>query len=404
MRDEFTFAERTNWEMLSNQLMARLRDMRHEGVQILDLTESNPTRCQFHYPKEKILVALSDPANMAYDPSPSGSLEAREAIAAYYQNKGFSISPHQIFLTASTSEAYTFLFRLLANPSERIFFPRPSYPLFEFLVDLNDIKMDVYPLQYKQDPQKQLAQWSIDFHALEAEIQSTTRGIVLVHPNNPTGSFIQEEERSQLNKICYKHQVAIISDEVFSDYKFQEEYVPLSLIDNVEVLTFVLGGLSKSLGLPQMKLSWIVVNGPEALVKSSTERLEIILDTYLSVNIPAQNALKTWLSWQPQMNKEILMRLKGNYRFLMESLPEVPECQLFHAQGGWYAILRLPSVQKEEEWVVDFLTKDHVFVHPGYFFDFYEEPCIVLSLLPSEDIFQEGVIRLLKRVTMNVAA
>jgi len=404
MQEEFSFAKRTNWELLSNRLMTHLHDMRHEGVQIIDLTESNPTRCRFHYPKEKILSALGDPTNMIYDPSPAGSLDAREAIADYYQNKGFGVSPHQIFLTASTSEAYTFLFRLLANPGERILFPRPSYPLFEFLVDLNDIKMDVYPILYQEDEEQKRGFWAIDFETLEGEIQSTTRGIVIVNPNNPTGSFIREGELHQVNKICQKNNLAIIDDEVFLDYRFQEEYKPLSFVVNCEVLTFVMGGLSKTLGLPQMKLSWIVVNGPEDLVRTVTERLEIILDTYLSVNIPAQNALKNWLAWQPQMNMEILTRLKANHKFLVETLMEIPECKLLPIQGGWYAILKLPPTQKEEEWVMDFLTKDHVFVHPGYFFDFYEEPRIVLSLLPPEEQFQEAVNRILKRITLNVSA
>ncbi len=393
--EKFPFARRTSWEMLSNQLMQGLHDLRQDGVQIMDLTESNPTRCQFQYPKEKILAALADPANMLYDPSPSGSLDAREAIAEYYKDKGFSVEPRQIFLTASTSEAYTFLFRLLVNPSERILFPRPSYPLFEFLVDLNDVKMDVYSLQYQR---VHPARWEIDFSSLEAEIQSTTRGIVLVNPNNPTGSFVRDEEIQQLNKICHKHALAIISDEVFLDYKFREEHAPSSLVSNCDVLTFTMGGLSKTLGLPQMKLSWMVINGPQALVNDASDRLEIILDTFLSVNTPAQHALKTWLSWQPQINKEILARVKNNYVFMTGVLKELPDCELFSAQGGWYAIMKLPEAQKEEEWVMDFLKLDQVFVHPGYFFDLYEEPCIVLSLLPPESVFQEGLGRIRRRI------
>lgn len=401
--EEYNFSKRTNWEMAANDLMQSLHELRQDGTLIIDLTESNPTRCQFAYPKDKILSALSDPGNMLYDPSPSGSMDAREAVAQYYGSKGFSVDPRQIFLTASTSEAYTFLFRLLANPSERILFPRPSYPLFEFLVDINDLKMDVYSLEYKKGPNASSSHWGIDFDSLNAEVQSTTRGIVLVNPNNPTGSFVKSDEIKQLNKVCYKNNMALISDEVFLDYQFMEGHVPVSFVDNCEVLTFVMGGLSKTLGLPQMKLSWIVINGPKHLISAASDRLEVILDTYLSVNTPAQHALKTWLAWQPQINKEILSRVKRNYQFMAETLKEAPECEFYSAQGGWYAIVKLPAVQKEEDWVMDFLKLDQVFVHPGYFFDFPQEPCIVISLLPVEAVFQDGFSRIKRRVISQVA-
>ena len=389
--------------MTQNELLSRLDEIRKDGQEIIDLTESNPTRCQIFYPKEKILKRLSSPKNIIYDPSPRGNLSARQAVAQYYKNKNFKVSPGQIFLSASTSEAYTFLFRLLANPGERALFPRPSYPLFEFLVELNDIKMDTYPLVYK--PKEGAGRWMIDLPELARGIQSTTKAIVLVNPNNPTGSFIKEQELAELNKICAKHNIALISDEVFMDYRFQESNAPvLSLVENSEALTFAMGGLSKTLALPQMKLSWIIMNGPEELVSQASERLEIILDTYLSVNTPVQNALEEWLSWQPQINRDILGRIRTNRQFLIEQLKDFPACEYLESEGGWYAIIQLPKGRTEETWVLDFLNEDRVFVHPGYFFDFFEEPYIVVSLLPIVDQFQTGIKRILLRVrsTLNL--
>lgn len=403
MSKEYPFAKRTDWEMTQNELICRLDEARKDGREIIDLTESNPTRCQFLYPKEKILKKLSSPRNILYDPSPMGNLSARQAISQYYKNKSLKVLPGQIFLSASTSEAYTFLFRLLANPMERILFPRPSYPLFEFLVGLNDIKMDTYPLLYDHRPG--LGQWSLDLPALTQEIQSTTRAIVLVNPNNPTGSFIKKEELEELNKICANHHIALISDEVFLDYQFQEnDSKVMSLVENNEVLTFVMGGLSKTLALPQMKLSWIIVNGPEEVVNRANERLEIILDTYLSVNTPVQNALEEWLDLQPQINRDILTRIRTNRQFLIDQLKDFPACQYLESEGGWYAIIQLPEERTEETWVLDFLNEDRVFVHPGYFFDFLTESYIVVSLLPPVEQFQTGIKRILLRVrsTVNV--
>lgn len=398
MPEDFPFAQRTSWEMMQNEITSQLDGLHHSGTSIIDLTESNPTRCGFLYPEEKILKPLSLPSGMIYDPSPHGNHEAREAVARYYRSKNISISPDQVFLCASTSEAYTFLFRLLADPKERILFPRPSYPLFEFLVGLNDIRMDTYALGYDRGTQRDEDEWYIDLKNLEAEIQSNTKAIVLVNPNNPTGSYVKADELKALNKICTQNNLAIISDEVFYDYEFVHRTDKVSLAENKKVLTFTMGGLSKTLCLPQMKLSWIVVNGPEAQVKAATERMEIILDTYLSVNTPVQNALKDWLDLQPQIHSEVLGRVQRNRDFLIQHVKGVDNCECLNAEGGWYAIIRMPETKSEEEWGLELLNKDHVFVHPGYFFDFWEEPFIVVSLLPKPEQFREGVTRILKRV------
>ena len=372
--------------------MARLKASRDQGEKIIDLTESNPTACGFKYPKEKILTALANSKNMSYEPSPRGSLASREAIVSYYQKNGFLVNAEQIFFTASTSEAYAFLFRLLVDPGGRILVPRPSYPLFEFLAQLNDVEMDYYSLNYD-------GKWSIDFEAFEQVVTPQHKAILLVNPNNPTGSYIKEEELKELNRFCQSHNLALICDEVFSDYRFDQnkEIVP-SLAGNSPVLTFSLGGASKSLGLPQMKIGWVIVSGPDKLVKPALERMEIILDTYLSVNTPVLNSLPSWIKLQSSIHQEISGHLLKNRDYLRKKASSIPSCQCLHVEGGWYAILRLPAVKNEEEWTFEFLEKDRVFVHPGYFFDFEEESFIVLSLLVSPKVFQEGVARILSRL------
>ncbi len=384
------FSCRTEWELSPNQIFTTLENLRKDNVTVFDLTESNPTRCGLNYPQE-IFQSLANEGNLQYDPSPKGSMVAREAISHYYKTKNIKVDPAQIFLTSSTSEAYSFLFRLLVNPQETVMFPRPSYPLFSFLGDLNDIKMDTYPLMSEN-------QWAIDVVQLKKNIHPATKVLVTVNPNNPTGSCIQKKELEALNNLCAQHNMALISDEVFWDFASERREEAVSLAGNDAVLTFTLGGLSKVLGLPQMKLSWIIVSGPEAVVQEAQNRLEVIADTYLSVNTPAQNALDTWLSLKDSIQDKIITRLKHNREFLMTKIQSVPNCQLIPSEGGWYVVLKIPNSQTEEKWVMDFLTQDNVFVHPGYFFDFQEEGFIILSLLPKEDVFSEGVRRIFQRL------
>jgi alanine-synthesizing transaminase len=386
--DNFPFAHRTNWQQESNTLNKALEELGKRGIDILDLTASNPTSCGFVYP-EGMLFALNSLENFHYQPDACGMSSAREAVALYYSRQKLVISSRDIILTASTSEAYSFLMRLLVNPGEKILIPKPSYPLFQFLLEINDVNFDYYPLQYDG------GRWCLDFQALERLVDSKTRAIILVNPNNPTGSYISPAELNLLNEICRKHQIAIISDEVFFEYSlFPADAI--SCTGNKKVLTFVLGGLSKTIGLPQMKCAWILASGPEAVLKESLSRLEIIADTYLSVNTPVQHALGEWLQCAPAIQKQIISRVNSNWQLLKAHLNDHTE--LLSLQGGWYATLRIPAIKSEEEWVLEFLKEDHVSVYPGYFFDFEREAYIVLSLLPPQSVFQEAVRRVMQRL------
>ena len=322
--------------------------------------------------------------------------KARKAVNRYYQKRDLNVPLDRILLTASTSEAYSYLFRLLLNPDEGILVPRPSYPLFEFLAQLSDCEINYYPLIYKKN-------WQIDLEALKNAMTSKTRAIVIVNPNNPTGSFLKREELLEINRFCENKDIAIICDEVFLDYSFSGDAQEISLANNSEVLTFTLGGISKSLALPQMKVGWIVASGPKEIVEESLKRLEVISDTYLSVNTPSQNALSIWLSLEPLIQKEILKRLNENREYLIKNLSTQKNCRCLKNEGGWYTILRLPSSRSEDQWALEFLEKDHVFVHPGYFFNFDEEVYIVISLLPQPKIFREGLKRIFNRVENGLA-
>ncbi len=385
--ENFDFASRTDWPQGSNALNQALDNLKLKQISVLDLTASNPTTCAFDYPKE-ILAALTHPANLQYVPEANGMAHARRAVAAYYAQKNVVFDPTDIVLTASTSEAYAFLLRLLVNPGERVLIPRPSYPLFQFLLEINDVAFDYYSLAYD-------GYWHVDTHALEQMVTPKTKAIILVNPNNPTGSYIHKQEMDFLNKLCRKHQMAIIADEVFLDYAW-DKVDAVSCMGNQDVLTFVLSGLSKTLALPQMKCAWILASGPQAVLKQAMARLEIIADTYLSVNTPVQNALESWLKCVPNLQWQITQRVLHNWIWLAGHMNK--HAQLLFVQGGWYAILRLPAVTSEEEWVLEFLNNDHVLVHPGYFFDFNQGAHIVLSLLPPPEVFQEAAGRILQKV------
>ncbi len=387
------FSKRTTWNFSENKLSLLLKSLKPQGEFVIDLSESNPTHCNFKYLSElDLLGPLTHPANLDYQPSPNGKKEARQTIQAYYRKKGVEVDSERIFLTASTSEAYTYIFRLLSDPKDRVMIPRPSYPLFNFIADLNDIALDPYSIRYEQN------QWRIHSDELTSSIHPNTKALILVHPNNPTGSFLKINEASELIRIAQLKSLALISDEVFSDYGFQNDSQrKISFSETQEVLTFTLGGISKSLGLPQMKLSWMVLSGPEKIVSQALARLEIIADTYLSVNTPAQEALRNWFSHQNQIQNEIKERIRSNQFWLKKQLPG-SSVSCLNSEGGWYTILKLPDVKTEEEWILEFLEQDRVLVHPGYFFDFEEEAYIVLSLLPECAQFQEGCNRILSRI------
>jgi alanine-synthesizing transaminase len=384
----FPFARRTNWHQEPNSLNKALEELGKRSIDILDLTASNPTNCGFLYP-EGMLSVLNSSDNLYYHPDACGISSARQAVARYYGRQKLVFPPDDIILTASTSEAYSFLMRLLVNPGEKILIPRPSYPLFQYLLEINDVNFDYYPLVYD-------TQWRLDRQALERCVDAKTKAIILVNPNNPTGSYISRAELDFLNEFCSKHQLAIISDEVFFDYALSQGDFT-SCAGNQKVLTFVLGGLSKTLGYPQMKCAWILASGPQEILQESKSRLEIIADTYLSVNTPVQHALGSWLDHASDIQGQIISRVKENWQWLSAHLND--HTQLLSFQGGWYATLRIPAVKSEEEWVLEFLKEDHVLVHPGYFFEFEREAYIVLSLLPPVLVFQEAAGRLLRRLT-----
>jgi hypothetical protein len=387
------FSLRLNWNQKPNRLSHLLGRKRCEGMRILDLTESNPTRAGFASPNDRILGALAAPAVLRYEPAPRGLRQTREAIAAYYHERGYGVNPDHIHLTASTSEGYSFLFKLLANHGDSVLIGQPSYPLFEFLAALEGVELRPYLLEYIHP-----GGWRLDFDSIRRAITTTTRAIILVNPNNPTGSFIKHDELSQLNELCAQHDLALIVDEVFSDYAFAEDPRRAnSLVENDAALTFVMSGLSKVLALPQMKLGWIVTTGPAALRDEAIERLDFIADTFLSVGAPVQHAAPRWLSERPQIQEPIRTRTRANLNWLEERTRD-SSCRLLTAEGGWYATLELPRYHSEEDWMLRVLEEDDVLVHPGYFFDFPREAFLVLSLLADEGIFQEAASRLLARV------
>ncbi len=379
------FSSRLNWSLRPNRLSALLEEKRAAGADVLDLTESNPTRAGFAYPQAEILTALADTEALRYHPSPRGLDSAREAVAVYYRDRRTKILLENILLTASTSEAYAYLFKLLANPGDEILAPRPSYPLFEFLADLESVHIRQYPLRYD-------GVWHVDFDALEQAITPRTRAIVVVNPNNPTGSFLKRAELDVLDSLAAERGLAILSDEVFRDYAFADEGDRVStLAGERQALTFSMSGLSKIAGLPQMKLGWIVASGPRSA--EALEALELIADTYLSVSTPVQIALPRLLALSGGIMERIRQRTASNLARLRETMLG-SAATLLRTEGGWYAVLQVGRSRSEEEWTLKLLGESNVLVQPGFFFDFESEAFLVLSLLPEPAKFAEGVSRL----------
>jgi alanine-synthesizing transaminase len=381
------FADRTNWNLAANRLSEALARHRSSGTPLIDLTTSNPTQCGFAYDGAAILKALSDPAVQVYEPEPKGLFSARQAIAGYYSATDSSVAISDIFLTTSTSEAYSFVFRLLCNPGDEILIPSPSYPLFDLLADIQDVRLVRYPLIYDHG-------WQIDFHALESVLTSRTRGIIVVHPNNPTGHFTTPAEVAKLNQICSARGLALIADEVFLDYSLSEDSA-LSFAAISSVLTFTMSGLSKISGLPQMKVAWLITSGPPQIKTEALDRLEVIGDTYLSMNMPTQVATPALLRQREGFQTQLMARLRSNLAELDRQLATQKECNRLKVEGGWYAIIRVPATRPDEELAIDVLATKDVFVHPGHFFDFAAEGYLVVSLITAERDFEEGIKRLL---------
>ncbi len=384
------FSDRTNWQLTRNRLTEALEQARSSGARVLDLTISNPTRAGLHYDDQTILESLSSPQVLDYDPQPKGLLSARAAIAAYYQTQhGIrEFDCERLILTTSTSEGYSFVFRLICNAGDELLVPKPSYPLFEFLADLQDVKLVPYPLIYDHG-------WQMDFPSLEKLVTKRTRGVVVVHPNNPTGSYVQAHELASLNAFCQKHGLAIIADEVFLDYAHDGNLRP-SFAANRDVLTFALSGVSKISALPQIKVAWIATSGPQTEVEAALERLEVIADTYLSMNAPIQWATPVLLDQRKNIQRQLMDRVLGNLAELDRQVAGQTTCQHLSVQGGWYAILRVPVTQTDEELAVDLLRQKSVLVHPGHFYDFPSDGYLVLSLITPENEFAEGSKRLLE--------
>ncbi len=328
------FAKRTNWNLETNRLGAALAVHRAAGKPLIDLTVSNPTECGFRYDDESILNALRNPAALKYDPNPRGLAVARSAVAQYYAERTTIVSNDDIFLTTSTSEAYSYVFRTLCNPDDELLIPAPSYPLFEFLADIQDVRLARYPLVYDYG-------WQIDFHALEQAITPRTRGVIVVHPNNPTGHFTKPEEMRKLNEICAAHEIAIIADEVFLDFALKERQIA-TFAANSGALTFTMSGLSKICGLPQMKAAWLVVSGPAALKAEALARLEMIADTYLSMSAPIQWAMPAFLGQRHTFQEQVTARANENLTELDKQLGEQTSCSRLEVEGGWNAVIRVP--------------------------------------------------------------
>lgn len=387
------FSSRFHWDLRPNRIAQLLEEKRRRGVPILDLTESNPTRAGLDYPPE-ILKAFEDDRILRYDPQPAGARDAREAVARYYAERGIVIEPERILLTASTSEAYAYLFKLLADPGDHVLVPRPSYPLFEFLAAMEAVTVRSYSLVY-------CGGWAIHWEALEAALTERTRAIILVNPNNPTGSYLKAEELERLVALTSKRRIALLSDEVFSDYAFSPDTARAATLAGVEEgLAFALSGLSKIAGLPQMKLGWIVVAGSAERRKSASERLEWIADTYLSVGTPVQCAVGHLLVAGKTVREQILRRTRENLRFASRAI-EGTGATALDVEGGWYLTLQVPAVHTEEEWIVELLDRWNVLAQPGYFFDFDSEAFLVVSLLTQPAVFHEGMGRLLKCIEDN---
>ena len=413
------FSSRTDWPLTPNRLSEQLRARRERGLPILDLTESNPTRCGFAYPADEILSALRDTRSLTYEPEPRGLRVAREAVARYYAERGVKVDPERIFLTTSTSEAYSYVFRLLANPGDSVLIPRPGYPLFDFLARLDHLELAPYPLVYD-------CGWRIDLDGLDSALRARSseparagtnvRAILVVHPNNPTGSFVRQNELEFLIGCCRTRRAALIADEVFADYAFapgaaerlgesRGERV-VSFAATTGALTFTLSGLSKISALPQMKLAWIVVGGPADDLRIALERLEVIADTYLSVSAPLANALPRLLEVRRTLQPQIMERVSRNLKGLDQELSRSSALSRLETEGGWYAILELPDVhdagdawRSDEDWAVELLREDGVFVHPGHFYDFPSEGHLVVSLLPPPEIFEAGVEKIVARLS-----
>jgi len=391
------FSARTRWDRTPNRLASALAQARASQRAVIDLTESNPTRAAL-FDSGPLIAELGHPRGTSYHPEPLGHPVAREAIAGYYASRGIAVDAANVVVAASTSEAYSWLFGLLADAGETLLIPRPSYPLFGWIGEMKGISLLPYLLRHDAD-------FRVDLDDLRRKIDKKTRAIVVVHPNNPTGSFIRRDEARALAELAREHELALIVDEVFGDYALDAlppELLPsFAELDAGAPLVFVLSGLSKVVLLPQCKLGWIAVSGDDALVKEALARLELIADTYLSVATPVQLALPALLAAQPAVATAVRARLRQNLAALDAELHELgpgSPVRRLPIRGGWYAILEVPRLRDDDDWVELLIREEGVVVHPGYFFDFEGDGLLVLSLLPEPALFREGVRRMARHI------
>ena len=377
----------------SNRVARALACQRATGQPLDDLTVSNPTRVGLSYP-DRLLEPLAATSALRYDPAPFGVPAARDAVAAYLAGRGVRVSADRVIVTASTSEAYSLLFKLLCDPADLVLIPQPSYPLFEHLTRLDGVVASAYALEYH-------GRWELNLDSLRRAVEPRARAILLVNPNNPTGSFVGQDELDAVREIAARHELAIISDEVFDVYPLEESEPGRSgtLVADGDVLTFTLGGLSKSAALPQLKLGWILVGGPQTLVRRALARLELVCDSYLSVATPVQLAVGTFLERTVPVTDQIRRRVRANYATLRSLVRRFPACGVLHAEAGWYAVVQVPATRSEEALVIDLIERDRVLVHPGYFFDFPSEAFLVISLLTAPGAFAGAVTRVLTRAS-----
>lgn len=369
-----SYSSRLAWADHQNRISEIIEQKRLSGEEIIDLTESNPTNVGLEYPNDQIIQALSSPDSMVYHPNAAGMGQAREAIVRYYQEHAIHLDKDQILLTSSTSEGYSYLFRLLTNPGDHLLIPQPSYPLFEYLTALDSVCVDHYNIVYTND------NWKISIDSIQRAIYASTRAVLAVNPNNPTGNFVNQLEMDSLRDICLKNGLPLVIDEVFVDYNINRGYTSLDFPD--DILTFTLSGLSKVSGLPQMKLSWIVVRGPKRLREQAMQRLTVIADMYLSVSTPVQHAASNYLELRKVIQPLIIDRVKDNLMYLKSCLSNTM-AEVLNVEAGWYSVIRLPDFKNDEDWVAGILDQCNILLHPGYFYNFQNEAFLVCSLLIS---------------------
>ena len=383
------FSNRLPPNPVPNALSRRVAVLQRERVPFVDLTESNPTRAGFRYPDD-LLRLLSDSSALRYEPHPFGLDVARRAVAADFARRSGRVDPAHVVLTASTSEAYSWLFKLLCNPGDEVLVPRPSYPLFEHLTRLDSVQSSAYDLEYH-------GRWEIDAASVSRAVSARTRAVLVVSPNNPTGSYLKRRELEQLDTLCAARGLALIVDEVFADYGLDvsaDRVTDVAL--HTEALSFSLGGLSKSAGLPQLKLGWIVVGGTAARRDAALDALELVADSYLSVATPVQVAAADLLARGAEIRDGICRRLRVNLDMLHDLARSFPGTSVLACEAGWYAVVRVPATMPEEDLVLGLLDRERILVHPGYFFDFPREAYIVISLLPPPDVFSDAAARMLQ--------